>query len=244
MLVIAVYAASFTGCTNGSSGSGANDDTPPTGPYVQVPFGPNGTTLDAYLKTANPASDGVYYIEVMNLTKEDLKGTDGSFSRPGQLGKILQANNGKKVAVKLGGTIEDLTDMSFCFYECKNLVRVPSIPSGVTNMQRCFYDCINLEEAPELPQSVAEMNYCFYCCTNLTKVFKIPSSVTDIRGCFSKCTNLIKAPDIPSSVRNMDFSFDNCESLINPPKIYSGVTSMSLSFDGCKKPKFPQALRI
>ena len=62
-LIIAVYAASFTGCTNGSSGSGANDDTPPTGPYVQVPFGPNGTTLDAYLKTANPASDGVYYIE-------------------------------------------------------------------------------------------------------------------------------------------------------------------------------------
>ena len=71
-LIIATYVASFTGCTNGSSGSGANDDTPPTGPYVQVPFGPNGTTLNTYLKTADPASDGVYYIEVMNLTKEDL----------------------------------------------------------------------------------------------------------------------------------------------------------------------------
>jgi len=112
----------------------------------------------------------------------------------------LQANNGKKVAVKLGGTIEDLTDMSSCFYECKNLVRVPSIPSGVTNMQRCFYDCINLEEAPELPQSVAEMNYCFYCCTNLTKVFKLKKLMKQ-----GQELSLKKAQ--PSSLHNRTYPF-------------------------------------
>ena len=68
--------------------------------YAIVPFGTNGADLDNHLKNAAPDTDGIYYIEVTGLTAADLKGDSASW-RPSPLGKILNDNPTKKVALKL-----------------------------------------------------------------------------------------------------------------------------------------------
>ena len=60
--------------------------------------------------------------------------------KPSALGKILNDNPTKKVALKLE-EIPGLTDMSLCFSDCKSLTQAPVIPNGVTNMDDCFSGC-------------------------------------------------------------------------------------------------------
>ena len=195
-------------------------------PYKKVAF----EKLDEYLKTANAASDGIYYIEVNGLTASDVKGVD--WSSPSRLGMILKSNPSKKVALKLGA-IAGLTDMSHCFPDCKNLTQVPMIPNGVTNMRYCFFRCENLTQAPVIPDKVTDMNSCFYGCTSLTQAPVIPSSVTDISYCFNGCTSLTQAPVIPSSVTDISYCFYSCTNLTQAPVIPNSVTNMNNCFYRC-----------
>ena len=110
---------------------------------VNVTFNPvykpvSFSDLSNYLQNTASSTD-VNYIEVQGLTAADLKGNALYDISP--LGKILKANSGKKVALKFGGNIEGLTDMSFCFYECTSLTQAPEIPTGVTDMRQCFREC-------------------------------------------------------------------------------------------------------
>jgi len=196
-------------------------------PYKKVAF----EKLDDYLKTANAASNGIYYIEVTGLTASDVKGV--TWSNPSPLGMILKSKASKKVALKLGA-IAGLTDMSHCFPDCKNLTQVPMIPNGVTNMRYCFFRCENLTQAPVIPDKVTDMNSCFNGCTSLTQAPVIPSSVTDISYCFYSCTNLTQAPVIPNSVTNMNNCFYRCTSLTQAPVIPNGVTNMRYCFFRCE----------
>lgn len=112
---------------------------------VKVTFSPckkvTFEKLDEYLKTANVASDGIYYIEVTGLAASDVKGVH--WSNPSPLGKVLNNNESKKVALKLGA-IPGLTDMSHCFSGCTSLTQAPVIPSSVTYMSSCFSGCTKL----------------------------------------------------------------------------------------------------
>ena len=158
--------------------------------YDIVPFGINGAGLDNHLKTAASHTDGIYYIKVTELTAADLKGDYiNSPPAPSALGKILNDNPTKKVALKLS-EVSGLTDISACFYGCKSLTQVPVIPSSVTNMQGCFINCKSLTQAPVIPNGVTNMSYCFDHCEILTQAPVIPSSVTDMRWCFSGCTKI------------------------------------------------------
>ena len=174
--------------------------------YKKVAF----EKLDEYLKTANAASDDIYYIEVTGLTASDVKGVDGD--NPSPLCKILKSNPSKKVALKLGA-IHGLTDMSDCFPGCKNLTQAPEIPNGVTNMSNCFSGCTKLTQAPEIPNGVTNMNNCFSGCENLTQAPVIPNSVTNMNSCFFYCTSLTQAPVIPDKVTGMSCCFSGCTSL-------------------------------
>ena len=195
-------------------------------PYKKVAF----EKLDDYLKTANAASNGIYYIEVTGLTASDVKGV--TWSNPSPLGMILKSKASKKVALKLGA-IAGLTDMSHCFPDCKNLTQVPMIPNGVTNMRYCFFRCENLTQAPVIPDKVTDMNSCFNGCTSLTQAPVIPSSVTDMRSCFNGCTSLTQAPVIPSSVTDISYCFYSCTNLTQAPVIPNSVTNMNNCFYRC-----------
>lgn len=231
VLLAAVFTAGCAngtgdGATGGNSGSG-------NGSYVAVPFG----ELDSYLKIKASAT-GVNYIEVTRLTAADLKGSYNSNIRtfePSKLGKILKDNRTKKVALKLGGRIEGLTDMSYCFKGCESLVQAPEIPAGVTNIADCFSLCTSLTQVPTIPASVTEIKSCFFRCTSLTRAPVILASITDMRSCFRDCTNLTQVPTIPDGVTDMRTCFYNCTSLKQAPEIPVSVTTMALCFSGCTK---------
>ena len=201
--------------------------------YAIVPFGTNGADLDNHLKTAAPHTDGIYYIKVTGLKAADLKGDDSSYPvKPSALGKILNDNPTKKVALKLS-EVSGLTDMSSCFSYCESLTQAPEIPSGVTNMQECFSYCTSLAQAPAIPSGVTNMQGCFSRCTSLTQAPVIPSTVTNMRSCFENCTSLTQAPEIPSGVTDMSWCFSNCTSLTQAPEIPSGITNMHGCFSVC-----------
>jgi len=201
--------------------------------YEPVAFGANGTGLDTYLKTAAPHTDGIYYIEVTELTAGYLRGKDDWPHAPSALGKILKDNPTKKIALKLD-KIPGHADMRYCFYNCDSLTQAPVLPNSVTNMQSCFEYCTSLTQAPVLPNSVTNMQSCFEHCTSLTQAPVLPNSVTNMQRCFSSCDSLTQAPVIPNSVTNMQSCFSSCDSLTQAPAIPNGVTDMQSCFAWCK----------
>ena len=194
--------------------------------YASVSF----ADLDTYLKDTASSAD-INYIKVTGLTAADLKGE--SSWKPSPLGKILNDNPTKKVALKLD-EVSGLTDMTYCFLNCKSLTQAPEIPNGVTDMALCFFGCTSLTQAPAIPSNVTDMSSCFSNCTSLTQAPVIPSSVTSMYGCFLGCTSLTQAPKIPSGVTNMQGCFFGCKNLTQAPVIPSTVTDMEDCFSGCK----------
>ena len=184
---------------------------------VNVTFKPIVYTPVAYadlhnhLTTAQPETNGIYYIEVTGLTAPDVKGNSISNSAS-PLGQILNSNRQKKVALKFGA-IAGVTDMSSCFYGCTKLEHVPNIPDDVTDMTSCFYGCTKLEQIPNIPNSVTDMTSCFNGCTKLEQVPNIPNDVTDMKWCFYGCRSLMSVPKIPVGVTDMEKCFVNCTSL-------------------------------
>ena len=182
---------------------------------VNVTFKPIVYTSVAYanlhnhLTTAQPETNGIYYIEVTGLTAPDVKG-DVPDASP--LGQILNSNSQKKVALKFGA-MAHVTDMKYCFKGCTSLTSVLNIPDGVTDMSWCFSGCTKLEQVPNIPDGITDMSLCFKGCTKLERVPNIPNSVTDMDSCFSGCTKLERVPNLPNSVTNMYSCFQGCTSL-------------------------------
>ena len=206
---------------------------------VNVTFKPIVYTPVAYadlhnhLTTAQPETNGIYYIEVTGLTAPDVKGNFISDSAS-PLGQILNSNRQKKVALKFGA-ITGVTDMTGCFNGCTSLVQVPHIPDSVTDMRCCFKGCTKLEHVPNIPDSVTDMYSCFYGCTKLVQVPNIPDGVTNMSFCFKGCTKLEHVPNIPDGVTNMSFCFNGCTKLEHVPNIPDSVTNMHSCFYGCTK---------
>ena len=207
---------------------------------VNVTFKPIVYTPVAYadlpnhLTTAQPETNGIYYIEVTGLTAPDVKGNILSDSES-PLGKILKKNKKKKVALKFGTISYGVTDMTKCFNGCTSLVQVSDIPNSVTDMRSCFNGCTSLVQVSDIPNSVTDMYSCFKGCTKLERVPNIPDSVTNMSFCFKGCTKLERVPNIPDSVTNMSYCFGGCTKLEQVPNIPNSVTDMSSCFYGCTK---------
>ena len=205
--------------------------------YKSVAFGTNGADLAEYLNTGTAASDGTYYIKVTALQAEHLKGeATHSPYRPSPLGKVLNDNPAKKVALKFG-KLPAVTNMEACFRECKNLTQAPMLPAGVTNLSACFYNCEGLTQAPEIPESVTNMRNCFNGCKNLIQVPAFPANakVTNMNGCFVECENLTQVPSLPASVTNITNCFRKCKNLTQAPALPASVTQMAGCFYECAK---------
>ena len=217
----------MTGCPQA-----AKPEEPPAPPeYTPVAF----AKLANYLQKL-PEGDSIHKIEVTGLTKDALQGNGQSHTpNPSPLGAILKANPTKKVALKLGGGITGLTDMSYCFARCENLVSAAAIPKGVTNLERCFKGCKNLVSVAAIPKGVTNMEACFKNCKSLEKAPTIPNSVTDMKHCFNGCTNLKQVPSISNSVTNMHDCFSDCTNLTTVPSIPAAVTNMQGCFANCTK---------
>ena len=199
-----LVAALVLGCnTNVNNGGEVQPPTPPV--YTPVSY----DNLSDHLTKTQPASDGIYYIEVTGLTESDVKGDYDSAS---PLGQILNSNRRKKVALKFG-TMPNVTYMSSCFNGCTSLVQVSDIPEGVAYMSNCFSGCTSLTSVPNIPDGVKNMIGCFYGCTKLERVPNLPNSVTYMASCFYGCIKLEHVPNIPNSVTDMRWCFFGCTSL-------------------------------
>ena len=220
-------------------------------PKAEEPAAPPEYTTVSFDKLADylqklPKGTATHYIEVTGLKKEHLKNSPGHLHGTRPLGAILNDNPTKKVALKLGGGITGLTDMSHCFAGCKNLVSAAAIPKGVTNMGACFENCTSLKQAPVIPEGVTDMRYCFQGCTSLKQASVIPEGVTNMEACFRGCTSLTKAPEIPNSVTDMKHCFNGCTALKQVPSISNTVTNMNECFSDCTNlttvPSIPAAV--
>lgn len=199
-----MVAALVLGCKqNVNNGGEVQPPTPPV--YTPVSY----DNLSDHLTKTQPASDGIYYIEVTGLTESDVKGDYDSAS---PLGQILNSNRRKKVALKFG-TMPNVTYMSSCFNGCTSLVQVSDIPEGVAYMSNCFSGCTSLTSVPNIPDGVKNMIGCFYGCTKLERVPNLPNSVTYMASCFYGCIKLEHVPNIPNSVTDMRWCFFGCTSL-------------------------------
>ena len=193
--------------------------------FVQVDY----ENLDTHL--THNLTVGVNCIEITGtIPFGDLTGTSSAASA---LGQKLKAQSPAQFALKLPASIAGLTDMSYCFNGCDNVVSLAAFPEGVTNIRSCFSGCSALQTAPAIPDGVADLTDCFKDCARLMHAPAIPQGVTDIFRCFSGCTALTHAPAIPDGVTNMGWCFSYCSGLTAAPAIPASVTDMGWCFNDC-----------
>ena len=114
-----------------------------------------------------------------------------------------------------------------------NIENMPIIPDGVTNMTSCFYECRNLIETSIIPGSVQTMDYCFNNCTSLVKTPQISYGVINLNNTFNGCSKLVNVIKLPDSIKYMEATFRNCILLENMTELPSNVENLSSTFDGC-----------
>lgn len=147
-------------------------------PIVYTPV--SYDNLSDHLTGTQPASDGIYYIEVTGLTAPDVKGNILSDSES-PLGKILKKNKKKKVALKFGTISYGVTDMTKCFEGCTNLVQVSNIPDSITDMSSCFVGCTSLTSVTLKCEYLdGKFNVAFSGCRSLSAdSIKVPADSLD-----------------------------------------------------------------
>ena len=137
---------------------------------------------------------------------------------------ISNYNNDKnELEIKLTG-INNITDMSYMFYNCSSLISISNFDtSNITNISNIFNGCSSLLDLPD----ISSWN---------------TSKFTDISRAFANCSSLKSFPDISkwdtSHITNMSYLFYNCSSLIFlPPDLskwnINNVTNISHLFSGC-----------
>ena len=114
---------------------------------------------------------------------------------------------------------DGITDMSYMFYECKNITYVPEInTSNVTNMYSMFSNCSSLETIPLLNTSnVTSMSFMFSYTRKLKTIPQInTSNVTDMSYIFYSASSLQSLPllDVSKVTKMNDFfGFSNITTL-------------------------------
>ena len=131
------------------------------------------------------------------------------------------------VEIKILGSGNNLTDISYMFYDCKNLEKITFNPTcfntnKVTNMYYMFYECnslTSLDVSSFNTSNVTNMYGMFYLCNSLTSLdvssFNT-SKVTNMNSMFYGCNSLTSL-DVSSfntgNVTNMAWMFAYCSSL-------------------------------
>ena len=103
--------------------------------------------------------------------------------------------------------IQNVTNMSYMFYDCYALTSLPDISKwdtkNVTNMSYMFYDCSSLNNLPDISKLDTK-------------------NVTNMEGMFSGCKSLNNLPDISKwdtkNVTDMSRMFYGCNDIIIPEK--------------------------
>ena len=159
-----------------------------------------------------------------------------------------------KIKIKLTN-VNEITDMSFIFYDCSNLISCNDLSkwntSKIKDMHKIFYGCSILKSLPDISfwftSKVKDICGMFYNCISLSSIPDISdwdlSKVTNLSGLFCGCEKIKSLPDISrwdtSNVTNMNGLFCGCSNLEKIPNIEKWFTDkvkdMSGLFCGCGK---------
>jgi hypothetical protein len=112
-----------------------------------------------------------------------------------------------------------LSDLSYLFANCHNLINAPSIDlTNVTDSSYMFYNCINLLSADNLnTDNITNMCSMFYNCQSISSfTFSSINEKSNINLMFSRCRNLtsidILSNKIPEQISSFE-TFQDCISL-------------------------------
>ena len=147
-------------------------------------------------------------------------------------------------ATFIDGYFENLTNLSYGFCECRNLLFVNNIPNSVTDMGNTFRSCNKLISITNIPTSVRDLNACFHSCESFNQMVDLSNVNIDngkVAGAltylFYNCYALTRTPILPSSyvggIGGLKNAFQNCKALKEVPIIPSGVTELANCFNGC-----------
>ena len=162
--------------------------------------------------------------------------------------------NGKELIIKLAG-LNRITDMSYLFNECHNLIEVPNISkintSQITNMCSMFRCCEKLASLPDISKwntsSVTDMSFLFSGCSGLQRLPDISKWITrnvvNMSHIFESCSGLQLLPNISKwtadKFENISYMFYDCKSLGSLPDIskweIKNVKNKDHMFDGLKE---------
>jgi len=176
------------------------------------------------------------------------------------IGKIIED---KKVEIKLKG-IKDITNKSYMFDGCKNLVSVSNISNWITSkntdISYMFYECESLKSLPDISNwdtsEVTNMNYIFAGCKSLISLPDISkwntSKVNYMKYIFYYCESLRSLPDLSkwniSRAKDISCMFSSCVSLYSLPDISnwntSNVTDMNHLFSNGSSDKINKMNKI
>ena len=132
--------------------------------------------------------------------------------------------------------LEQQTDLSYMFSDCRNLKTVPLFDTNrAIDMEYMFYFCKSLTKVPQLDTSnVTNMNHMFSDCRKITTVPQFNTSkTTNMESMFYYCQALKTVPLLDTSkVNDMSYMFSGCTSLIN----LGGFTDLKQNLDLSSSP--------
>lgn len=108
------------------------------------------------------------------------------------------------------------------------------IGSNVTNISYAYYNCRNLTESPICGSNVVDMSYAYRGCYNLTGNPVCGNNVTDMRFAYCYCDNVTGSPMCGEKVINMYYTYTNCHSLTGSPTCGNNVINMSGTYRNCR----------
>ena len=162
-----------------------------------------------------------------------------------------QKKNFLEIQLKI---IKDITNLSYMFSGCKELISLPFITKinvdKVLDMSFLFSNCSSLSFLPDLSNwntsNVSNMASMFGGCILLSRLPDLSkwntSNVKNMSKLFFGCSSLMTLPDLSkwdtSNVTNMNNMFQGCRSLSDLPDIsnwnVSNVININSMFYGCQ----------
>ena len=169
--------------------------------------------------------------------------------------KNLKENNGKEIDIKIRlinkinmsniikycvlnlskWNTNNISDMSYMFYNCSSLSSLPDLSkwntNNVTNMSNMFYNCSSLLSLPDLSKwntnNIKYVKNMFYNCSSLSSSPDLSkwniNNVIDMSWMFYNCSSLSSLPDLSkwntNNVIDMGNMFYNCSSLLSLPDL-------------------------
>ena len=150
-----------------------------------------------------------------------------------------------------------ITNMSYMFYDCENLLSISDESkwktNKITDLSYMFYNCVSLEKLTKVLENldtsnVENMTYMFSGCKLLSELNVInwkTDNLEDMGYLFNGCENLENIYGISewdtSKVENMCYLFSDCKKLQELKEIFkwntSKVKDMSNMFNNCNSLK-------